>query len=394
MSTSLQEALTQLEAAVAALPPFPPASPSGATIDSIGAYLIDGSGNFWSLVSGNRGNDNPAQMVSLNGATVPSGAVVLLLYFNGVVYQENSANNWWSWVNGAWTAVAGDPRVASSSGVPAYLNANGLTFTKKTYEYIPSAGPLANLDIAFDQSPGHAWYPYAWWDPNQDKLSASNFNFDPSDGALVITPGPDGAASIQSFQDIPLGGTGTINGNGFVGTHAFELDLHPNNGSGYWSMSKSHVSDGVTPVASNPLTLNSEIDYLESCSGGANAAAENANRALVPTTLHRNTSGGGGIPDTENAGNMSTAVSYFPALANGKLFDGQRHVLAGIHIMGSGIWIFADGVLVNEFTGANYYDSAPQVHALFIDYSGNYMLGTSNNPDPAELRIYRHTIYT
>jgi hypothetical protein len=411
--------MTPLQAAIAALPPAAPAlsvSPSGAYIDNIGPILVDKFGNTWQIVAGNRGNDNPEQMLALNGATVPSGAVILGLIFDGIFYQENNdpqqtpANKWWSApaANGAFVAVPGDPRIAPagpaatpaataapSSGVPAYLNANGFTFTKKTYEYIPSAGPLANLDIAFDQSPGHAWYPYPWWAPTSEGLSASNFNFDPSDGALVITPGPQGTATIESFQNIAVGGTGIINGNGFLGTHAFEIDWHPNNGSGYWSMSKNHVSDNVTPVASNPLTLISEMDFVESCSGTSSIVAEAAARQMVPTTLHRNTGAGEGIADTNNQGNMTAPpAKFFATMPNGQPFDGQRHVFAGMHIKGTGFWLFVDGVLVNEFTGANYYDSAAQDFAMFIDYAGNYMLNTSNNPDPAELRIYRHTIWT
>ena len=115
--------LTALQAAIAALPPPAPAlavSPSGAYIDNIGPILVDKFGNVWQIVAGNRGNDNPAQMLALNGTTVPSGAVILGLIFDGIFYQENNdaqqtpVNKWWSApaANGAFVAVPGDPRAA------------------------------------------------------------------------------------------------------------------------------------------------------------------------------------------------------------------------------------------------------------------------------------------
>ena len=39
----------------------------------------------------------------------------LLLYYNNVVWQENTSNNWWSWNGTTWIAGMGDPRVTASS---------------------------------------------------------------------------------------------------------------------------------------------------------------------------------------------------------------------------------------------------------------------------------------
>ncbi len=400
MATPVLDPLSALKAwyaagapLISAIPaPVPPPTPSpdGTAVTAVlGGSIVDGAGNVWMLVTGNRGNDAPPQMISLNGTTVPSGAVILLLYFSGIIYQENSAHNWWRWVNGTW-ASTGDPR--NSAIVPPYLNDKGFTFTKKTYEFMPHNALMGGLDINFNREPGHAWYPYPWWGQDPDNLSPSNFNFDPSDGALLITPGASGGCSIESFQNIPAGGRGTINGNGFVGDYAFELDWHPNNGSGFWSMCKSHVGDNIPVDPKNPLTYIAEMDWVECISGGINPTLT---RQLIPTSLHRNTDG---ISNTSNEGDMANPATFFatmPGYPNGKPFNATRHTFGGVHVKGKGFWVFVDGVLVNSFTGKNYYDSSPVDYGLFLDYSPNYMGDPPhNNPDPAQLRLYRLTIYT
>lgn len=74
------------------------ASPSGATIP-----VYDSVGNAWTVVSG---------VVQVNGA--PAGTsfnVATLLFYSGVIYQENAQRNWFSWSGTAWVAVAQDPRL-------------------------------------------------------------------------------------------------------------------------------------------------------------------------------------------------------------------------------------------------------------------------------------------
>jgi hypothetical protein len=104
-------------------------------------YQENSAGGWWSWVNSNwSGVTGDPRTPSLNGTTIPSATqitdaqlnvwtvasvviyengglagystnVVLLLYYNGVIYQENSAGGWWSWVNSNWSGVAGDPRL-------------------------------------------------------------------------------------------------------------------------------------------------------------------------------------------------------------------------------------------------------------------------------------------
>lgn len=115
--------------------PQPP-SVSGTTIPSA-TELVDASGGIFTVVGG---------QISRNGIVDPVTAnVTLVLYYNGAIYQKNSAGNWYqltstTWPAGSsgWTYLAsGDPRtlcqgvaVTPASGIQNAVNANpaGTTF--------------------------------------------------------------------------------------------------------------------------------------------------------------------------------------------------------------------------------------------------------------------------
>ena len=85
------------------------ASASGTTVPAVSA-LVDSQLKTWTLTGGK---------AYMRGTATPSAGVILLLYYNGSVYQENNAHNWWQWKNNTWAALTADPRVpalASSAG--------------------------------------------------------------------------------------------------------------------------------------------------------------------------------------------------------------------------------------------------------------------------------------
>src|ERR1700682_3618183 len=78
-------------------------SPSG-TIISDSQPIVDAQLNLWTLSRG---------IVYENGKPAGfSAGVTLLLYYSGVVFQENASCGWWSW-NGAMWATAAKPTLAA-----------------------------------------------------------------------------------------------------------------------------------------------------------------------------------------------------------------------------------------------------------------------------------------
>jgi hypothetical protein len=80
----------QVSASSVSIPAIPPQS-----------QITDSGGNMWTVTGG---------VVYENGKTAGfSESVVLLIYYNNVIYQENVSGGWWEWINGNWSAVSGNP---------------------------------------------------------------------------------------------------------------------------------------------------------------------------------------------------------------------------------------------------------------------------------------------
>ncbi len=82
-----------------------------ATSDEV--QIVDGSGNVWTVVGG---------VIYENGKKAgQSTNVTLLLYDNNSLYEENSADSWYSWNGSAWIASSDPRKTHSLSGatVPA-----------------------------------------------------------------------------------------------------------------------------------------------------------------------------------------------------------------------------------------------------------------------------------
>jgi endoglucanase len=98
-------------------------SPSGTSIPQT-SQIIDAKGNTWTL--------SASKTVLLNGT--PAGYtnnVILILYYNGTIYQENSAGGWWAWTNGAWVGTS-NPQTNSSTGSCGSSNGVGSSILPTT----------------------------------------------------------------------------------------------------------------------------------------------------------------------------------------------------------------------------------------------------------------------
>ena len=101
-------------------PPTPPPTPSagGTTVTPFNsATIVDANSNSWTLGAAVSVASDPdcspnscGSVIQQNSSPLAGSAATLLLYFNGVVYTENQAGNWWSWSGTNFVKVAGDPR--------------------------------------------------------------------------------------------------------------------------------------------------------------------------------------------------------------------------------------------------------------------------------------------
>ena len=115
-------------------------SASGTTIPPA-PQIVDGGGSIWTVVDG---------VIYQNGSLAGySNQVIELLLLNGVIYQENSSLNWWSWNGSGWTAVGNPiPTINGACGT-----ANGMTL---------SSAPTANLCSAGTASSVSGSGPWSW----------------------------------------------------------------------------------------------------------------------------------------------------------------------------------------------------------------------------------------
>jgi hypothetical protein len=106
---ALDARVKKLESAVVT-PPAATESPNGSTLTGTTGSLIDASLIPWTLIS----SATMGLQIARSGVVDPvTQNVTLLLYFSHLIYQQNSAGNWWKWISSAWVATT-DPRV----GVP------------------------------------------------------------------------------------------------------------------------------------------------------------------------------------------------------------------------------------------------------------------------------------
>lgn len=162
------------------------------------------------------------------------------------------------------------------------------------YEKLIFDDDFTDLDIAFGENTGQKWNAGLWWYAPPD-LS----RYEIQEGTILkITgyddgTGPGGVDHVDlctQFHDTtdPNGVRGGIK---FLGGY-FEARMCCFDWSSFWLFSWGRAwtwKDEVKP--DDPKTWCSEIDILETDGGKVNTAWE---------TLHKNTSGDGGVPDEQN----------------------------------------------------------------------------------------------
>jgi Putative Ig domain len=194
-------------------------SVSGTTIPSA-TKLVDAQGNTWTLSS--------SQTALENGSAAGfTSEVKLLLYFNGLIYQENTAGKWWSWASGAWTAASGDPRVTSASGavIPPsaqIVDASGNIWTISSSETVLKNGAAAGFTdnvtlvlyykgVIYQEKAAKDWWSWtngAWTSVSGDPRGATPLQapsaLQYSTSSEVLTEG------VAILSDVPSSSGGAI----------------------------------------------------------------------------------------------------------------------------------------------------------------------------------------
>ena len=134
-------------------------------------------------------------------------------------------------------------------------------------------------DIGYGTA-GHKWNAGLWWEP-----VPSPSQFIVKDGVLTIK----GANSLCTQFHDHSGGTY------FKGGY-FEARMLCTEWSAFWLFDANRPTVWGNSVTADPATWTSEIDVIETDPGPAYAHT-------VVTTVHKNSSGDGGIPDEQNPNN-------------------------------------------------------------------------------------------
>lgn len=123
-------------------------SASGTAIPTA-KQIVDGELDVWTVSGGK---------VYENHALTPSDDVILLLFHDGNVYQENIHDNWWQWNGHAWISTASDPRagqpMAYVASCPPPCGNEGVTVidtgTNRVTDTIPTDIEVQYMAVAPD----------------------------------------------------------------------------------------------------------------------------------------------------------------------------------------------------------------------------------------------------
>jgi len=106
------------------------ASPDGTTVPSASS-IVDNSANVWTLANG---------YIYKNGTKDPySYNVIMLIWYGGYVYQENTSKAFYKWTGSAWTPSL-DPRLGGTSADGATIPPAAYLIDKQNNQWTLSGG--------------------------------------------------------------------------------------------------------------------------------------------------------------------------------------------------------------------------------------------------------------
>lgn len=126
------------------------------TDPTLGIVVLAGSGQSFTDSSGNVWTISPTNTVLINGASAAFSAnVAEIAYVKGVVWQENTSNQWFSWNGSAWTAGSNPigPTVVTGNGTASVTISTTLAFCQAAAASLvltaPASPTTVNIKVAF-----------------------------------------------------------------------------------------------------------------------------------------------------------------------------------------------------------------------------------------------------
>ena len=248
--------------------------------------IIDSQSNVWILSSA---------QAYINGVLTPSGGVILLLNYGGVVYQENIHHSWWVWGNGAW-AASSDPRIVSPGGtsIPAATQLvdgqlNVWTVSKgQAYEkgqLTPSSGVILLVyadNAVYQENIHHNWWRWisgAWVATSAPLYASASGTTIPSATHIIDSQLKDwtlsGGKAYENGALTPSSGVILLL---FYEGRVYQENLHDN----WWRWNAgAWVATSSDPRAGQPLA------YVGSANNTVSVIDTGANRVIgtVPVSF-------------------------------------------------------------------------------------------------------------
>jgi hypothetical protein len=211
--------------------------------------IVDSAGNSWTISGG---------VISENGVPQTiTHAVVVLLYYHQVIYQENSSCNWWSWTNNAWLATA----KPAATGIPTCSKAVSSASSSSSSSSsgggsgAASGAPAAAAAVGYNTQTFNStaletsWFPFGFLSSNQP----AGYAVQNSDGSIFLNgnSGNPFGGTISSAAHSASGDDWT--GIAFGGGAYFEATLsftgqgdgpYGNGGPAFWANDIEWMSQG------------------------------------------------------------------------------------------------------------------------------------------------------
>lgn len=261
------------------------ASANGTTIPTV-SQIVDSSLNIWTIVGG---------VVQMNGTNAGfSGSVVLLLYFNTTIYQQNSSANWWFWTGTGWQTTT-DPRLVTG------LSATGVSNTQINLSWTAVTGAIT-------------YNVYRNGSSIATNVSGTTYN---DTGLTLGTTYTYTIAITSAFafgpQSLPINGTTTgavpaqVTGLTATAASSSQINLTWTADSGATTYNvyrnSSSIATGVTAISYNDTGLTASTSYTYNVAGVNTSGTGTQSTSVSATT----SSGGAAVFGVKASG--STIIS-------------------------------------------------------------------------------------